>query len=117
MNKVIGYKNTQPRIKTVRFLKGKIVINLIDGRTIIIPSAKFPEIERLSPNQKRKHKTLAGMGLMFEDLDTVFHISDFIGKEVFSEISNSGRKPTKKYSQKRVSSSKTAEPQKKYLKG
>jgi len=79
MSKPATYIHTAPRIKSVHFLKGKIVLYLKDGRTVIIPENRFPEIERLTPQQKRKHKTLAGMGLMFEAIDTVFHISDFLG--------------------------------------
>ena len=114
MNKTIGYNNIQPRIKTFRFLKNKIVINLIDGRIIIVPSSKFPEIEHLSPSQKHKYKTLAGMGLMFEDLDTVFHVSDFIGNDYALKISDPTKPSPKKYVRKRASHSKAAEPRTKY---
>ena len=110
MNKSIGYKNVSARIDLVRFPKGKIVLYLVDGRIIIIPLNKFPEIEKLSLAQKRKYKTLAGMGLMFEDLDTVFQISDFIGKEI------SIATPNKKYAVKKGAPSKAAEAIVKYRK-
>ncbi len=79
MSKQATFTHTAPIIKSVRFLKGKIILHLQDGRTVIIPENRFPEIERLTPQQKRRHKTLAGMGLMFDDSDTVFHVSDFLG--------------------------------------
>ena len=116
MNKAIGYNNTLPLIKKVRFPKGKIILYMVDGRIIIIPANKFKEIERLTVSQKRKHKTLAGMGLMFEDLDTIFHVSDFIGKDFTSEISGSANVRSKKYSAKKTSHSKAAEPSAKYRK-
>jgi hypothetical protein len=110
MNKTIGYTHTTPRIEMVRFPKGKIVLHLVDGRILIIPATKFPEIEKLTLSQKRKYKTLAGMGLMFESLDTVFHISDFIGTDVSSELLS----PTKKYTPQKSTHSKAAEPIVKY---
>ena len=116
MNRIIGYNNISPRIKMVRFPKGKISLYLVDGRIIIIPSHKFPEIENLSSSQKRKYKTLAGMGLMFEALDTVFHISDFIGKDVSFEISDPTDKNHKKYAAHKSSYLKAAEPPVKYRK-
>jgi len=77
--KISGYLHIIPVIKSVRFTKDKLAIDLADGRSLIIPLSRFPEIEKLSAAQRRKHKLLAGMGLMFDDLDTVFHVSDFIG--------------------------------------
>ncbi|MCE9538240.1 MAG: DUF2442 domain-containing protein [Bacteroidetes bacterium] len=109
MSKAIGYTNISPRIKAVRFPKGKIVLHLVDGRIIIIPANKFPEIEHLSAPQKRRYNTLAGMGLMFESLDTVFHITDFIGKDFSSEILGSPDKNNKKYIVKKSAQSKAAE--------
>lgn len=87
MNKTIGYGNISPIIKSVRFPKEKIVLQLADGREVTLPVNKFPEIENLTPIQKRRHKLLAGTGLMFDDLDTVFHISDFLGKGISSDFS------------------------------
>ena len=87
MNKTIGYGDVFPQIKAIRFPKGKIELHLADGRVLILPLSKFPEIERLSPSQKRKHKLLAGTGIMFDDLDTVFHVSDFLGKGIASAFS------------------------------
>jgi hypothetical protein len=109
--------NIQPRIKTVRFPKGKIVINLLDGRTLIMPSEKFPEIERLTISQKRKYKTLAGIGLMFEDLDTVYHISDFIGKGNPSDIPIVSGKSSKIHKSDNIPVSRAAESIVKYGKG
>lgn len=80
MSKRIGYGNTIPRIKEVTFPSGKIVLHLYDSRMITLPIDKFPAIAKLTPSQKRKYKTLAGMGLMFDDCDVVFHISDFLGQ-------------------------------------
>ena len=116
MNKVIGYSNALPLIKEVRFPAGKIVLTLVDGRTIILPINKFPEIEKLSAAQKRKHKTLAGMGLMFDDSDTVFHISDFLGKALSLDVSPVIKNKVKPYTTAELRTSQLAEPKVKYKK-
>ncbi|HDY87261.1 MAG TPA: DUF2442 domain-containing protein [bacterium] len=71
--------NNTPRIKTVKFPKGKIHLYLNDGRIIYVPISKFPEIKKLSVEQRKRCNKLAGFGLMFDDLDEVYHISDFLG--------------------------------------
>ncbi len=106
MNKNSGFGNNYCIIKSVHFPKDKISILFTDGRILILPIGKFPEIARLKPSQKRKHKILAGMGLMFDDLDTVFHISDFLGKIQINY-------PVSEYS-KHSGLSKVAEPKTKY---
>lgn len=80
MNKKSGFGNSYPVIKSVEFPKDKLRVILTDGRILLLPLKNFPEIGKLKPAQKRKHKILAGTGLMFDDLDVVFHISDFLGK-------------------------------------
>ena len=80
IQEVFTYKNIVPVIGRVRFAKEKIIIDLLDGRVVSLPMNNFPDIKKLSASQKRKHKILAGMGLMFDDLDTVYHVSDFLGK-------------------------------------
>ena len=114
MNKTTGYHSIEPRIKSVRFLKDKFELHLVDGRILIIPSYGFPEIEKLSPAQKRNYKTLAGIGLMFDDLDTVFHISDFIGNYFASQIPKAALKQKQKGVEKKTLHASVAEPAAKY---
>lgn len=97
MNKSIGYSDSIPLIKEVNFPEGKIILHLIDGRIISLPIEKFPEIEKLTAAQKRKYKTLAGMGLMFDDCDAVFHVSDFLGKPFSFESIPVIKKTVKSY--------------------
>ncbi|MEK6615758.1 MAG: DUF2442 domain-containing protein [Bacteroidota bacterium] len=101
MNKQIGFSNSAPLIKSVRFHGQKIIIHLADGRLLLLPLNRFPEIERLTPAQKRKHKLLAGTGLMFDDLDTVFHVSDFLGKGSIPEFSLVAE-PNERYGKERI---------------
>ena len=114
MNKAIGYSNTIPLIKEVNFPAGKIILYLMDGRIISLPIEKFPEIAKLTTAQRRRHKTLAGMGLMFDDCDTVFHVSDFIGKVPSVDASPQLKKPVRNYST--PSARQLAEPNAKYKK-
>ncbi|MEO8149884.1 MAG: DUF2442 domain-containing protein [Bacteroidia bacterium] len=114
MNKAIGYSDTIPLIKEVNFPSGKIVLHLMDGRTISLPIEKFPEIEKLTTAQKRRYKTLTGMGLMFDDCDTVFHVSDFLGKFFSVDTIPVLKKPVKNYAA--TSARQLAEPKVKYKK-
>ena len=79
MNKKFGYRNEIPLIDSVRFTVDSIIINLLDGRKITLPINRFPDIQKLTPAKRRRYDTLAGTGLMFDDSDTVYHISDFLG--------------------------------------
>ena len=97
MNKTIGYSESMPLIKAVSFPEGKIALELKDGRTVTVPVNKFPEIEKLTASQKRNHKTLAGLGLMFDDFDMLFHISDFIGKTFSVDDAPVDKKQIKRY--------------------
>ena len=79
MSKSLGYSHIVPKIKSALFQKGKMILKLEDGRVLELPLSRFPEIKQLTPNQRRKHKLLGGKGLMFDDLDMVYHITDFLG--------------------------------------
>ena len=85
MSKSIGYSHTVPKLKSAIFKKGKMILKLEDSRALELPLGRFPEIKQLTPIQRRKHKLLAGNGLMFDNLDIVYHISDFLGWEVTKE--------------------------------
>ena len=74
-----SFSNGFPKITAVKFPKRKIQVILSDGRIILCPLNTFPEIKKLSPQQRKRYGTLAGIGLAFEDTDEVYHISDFLG--------------------------------------
>jgi hypothetical protein len=71
----------EPELKSVTFSVGKIQLHFKDGRELILPVAKYPPIAKLSLAQRRKHKILGGMGIMFDDTDYVYHVSDFLGTD------------------------------------
>lgn len=117
MSKAIGYSKTVPLIKEVSFPARKIVLHLYDGRIINLPIEKFPAIAKLTSAQKRKYKTLAGMGLMFDDCDTVFHISDFLGQTFPIEAQPPFKNKVKDNISEKVTVNQVAEPKVKYKKG
>ena len=116
MNKTIGYSDTLPLIKKILFPTGKIELQLADGRIITLPINKFPEIEKLTKAQRLKHKTLAGMGIMFDDCDTVFHVSDFLGKTFSIDAYPVSKRTNKSYSLAKDIANEAAEPKANYKK-
>jgi hypothetical protein len=76
-----GYATIIPVIKTVLFKTGKIHVILEDGREIIVPVSRFPEIQNLNSVQRSHYQILDGIGIAFNDLDETFHISQFLGEE------------------------------------
>ncbi len=103
MNKPIGYGQIDPRLKSAQFQTGKMILKLEDGRVMELPISRFPEIRQLTPYQRRKHNLLGGKGLMFDNLDMVYHISDFLGRKVtqgdlsvVAEQKSDYRRPRKK---------------------
>ncbi len=74
-----GYWDVVPRIKDVSFpIRGKMQIDLQDGRVIIVSVSKFPSVKRLSMEQRKKWYIL-GNGFSFEDSDEVIHIEQILG--------------------------------------
>jgi hypothetical protein len=69
-----------PSMKTVRFRKERIIIELEDGRAVIAPLSKFPAIQQLSAQQRRRYNISGGIALDFDDTQEVYHISDFLGR-------------------------------------
>ncbi|MBI4645877.1 MAG: hypothetical protein HY738_04590 [Bacteroidia bacterium] len=78
-NLIEGYWNKTPKIKTLSFpLRGKMQIDLEDGRCIIVPLIKFPSIKRLNTIQRQKW-FLLGNGFSFDDCNEVYHIEQILG--------------------------------------
>ena len=78
-SQIEGYWNIIPILKSISFgIRGKIIVSLEDGRTIIIPISKFPSIKKLNQNQRKKWY-LFGNGFSFDDCNEVFHIEQILG--------------------------------------
>ena len=80
---VEGFHGISPRFKKVSFPeRGKIQVNLEDGRTIIAPLRWFPSLKKLSVSSRKKVSFIDNnKGLWFDDCNEVYHIQDFLGRE------------------------------------
>ena len=78
-----GIHGTRPAIKKVSWPIGKIQIDLEDGRSIIAPLKLYPTLKKLAPKFRKKILIVGDQVLLFkEGTDTVYHLQDFMGKEV-----------------------------------
>lgn len=58
------------RVKDVRFTKDTMAVDLIDGRTIVVPLAWYPRLLDATAEQRRNWKTSgAGYGIHWPDVD------------------------------------------------
>jgi hypothetical protein len=82
MKTIEGYWNTIPKIKDIAFpQRGKMQVNLTDGRSIIVPLSAFPSIKKLSKPQ-REHWFIIGGGISFDKSDEVIHVEQILGNFV-----------------------------------
>jgi hypothetical protein len=66
--------NSEPkpgeRVKDVRFTEDTMAVDLLDGRTIIVPLAWYPRLLDATPDQRRNWKISgAGYGIHWPDVD------------------------------------------------
>jgi len=79
LKKVEGFWNSIPHIVKISFaIRGKLQIELNDGRIVLVPLGKFPSIKKLSPKQ-RENWYIFGNGFSFEDSNEVYHIEQILG--------------------------------------
>jgi len=77
--RIEGFWNVKPRIIKLSFrIRGKMIVFLNDGRSIIVPVSKFPSIKKLSHSQRLKWY-IFGNGFSFDDSNEVFHIEQILG--------------------------------------
>ena len=58
------------RVKDVRFTDDTLAVDLLDGRTIIVPLAWYPRLADATPDQlKHWERSGAGYGIHWPDLD------------------------------------------------
>jgi hypothetical protein len=58
------------RVKDVRFTGDTLVVDLLDGRTIIVPLVWYPKLLAAAPEQRRNWKlSSAGYGMHWPDID------------------------------------------------
>jgi len=58
------------RVKDVRFTEDTMSVDLLDGRTIVVPLAWFPRLLDASPEDRQNWKLSgAGFGIHWPDID------------------------------------------------
>jgi len=58
------------RVKDVHFTEDTIAVDLMDGRTIVVPLAWYPTLLEASPEQRSNWKSSgAGYGIHWPDID------------------------------------------------
>ena len=58
------------RVKDVHFTENAMSVDLLDGRTIVVPLAWYPRLLDASPEQRQKWKLSgAGFGIHWPDID------------------------------------------------
>lgn len=71
---------TLPKIKSVEFLNSSIMfIHLANDRTFLVPLDQFPEIKKLTPEQKADFEIIDEQNLSFLAIDEVYSVSDLLG--------------------------------------
>ena len=79
MKKIEGYWDSNPKIKSISFpVRGKMRVDLNDGRIIVVPLSAFPSIQKL-PTQEREKWFLIGGGISFDKSNEGFHIEQILG--------------------------------------
>ncbi len=74
-----GYWNVVPKIKKVSFpIRGKMSVQLEDGRQIIAPLSSFPSIKKV-PVSERPKWYLVGGGVTWDTCPEVIHIEQILG--------------------------------------
>ena len=69
-----------PGIKSIEFLNASIMfVHLDNDRTFIVPLDKFPDIKKLSPEQKKDYEIIDEHNLSFLSIDEVYSINELIG--------------------------------------
>lgn len=79
MYKIEGYWDVVPQIKSVSFpYRGKMQVDLEDGRCIIVNVAKFPSIKKLSMKDRKDWYRMDN-GFTFDKCSKVIHIEQILG--------------------------------------
>ncbi len=62
--------NSDERVSGVSFDADRLIVDLMDGRTIAVPIAWYPRLERATPEQRSQWEIAgAGYGIHWSDID------------------------------------------------
>lgn len=79
---VATLKNKTISINKLFFdMPGKVSVKLDDGRVLIVPLKYFPEIKKMSIDNRKKYTIVDDRTVLFSHSDLVYHLEDFIGLE------------------------------------
>ncbi len=79
MQQIDGYWNITPKIKKVFFpVRGKMAVQLEDGRVVIVPLSSFPSVKKV-PVKDRSKWYLIGGGVTWDTCPEVIHIEQILG--------------------------------------
>ncbi len=79
-----GITHIKPKIKTIDFPgPDKMSISLSDGREVIIPLSFFPDIQALSPEERKDWVVYDDELFTFESKNCheIFHLEQVLGRE------------------------------------
>ena len=62
-------------------MPGKISIKFEDGRILIVPLKYFPELQKLTVEERKKYTVVDDRTILFSSSDSVYHLEDFMGLE------------------------------------
>jgi hypothetical protein len=78
-----GIHGITPCIKKVVFNeRGKMKLQMKDGRELIVPVRMYPSIQKLSDTERKKYTIVNDQMVMFQNSTTVYHLQDFFGTEL-----------------------------------
>ncbi|MCL2328080.1 MAG: DUF2442 domain-containing protein [Bacteroidetes bacterium] len=79
MYKIEGFWDVEPKIKKISFpLRGKMQVNLEDGRALLLPISAFPSIKKV-PQKERSKWYLMGGGVTWDTCPEIIHIEQMLG--------------------------------------
>ena len=58
--------------------RGKMVVRLTDGRTVIVPVSFFPDIKRMPIKEREKWMVLDDQYFTFENMTRVYSVLDLL---------------------------------------
>ena len=73
-------KDVSVGIKDMDFksLRGKMIVRLTDGRTVIVPVSFFPDIKQMSVKERAQWMVLDDQYFTFENMTRVYSVLDLL---------------------------------------
>ena len=73
-------KDVSVGIKDMDFksLRGKMIVRLTDGRTVIVPVSFFPDIKQMSVKEREEWRVLDDQYFTFENMTRVYSVLDLL---------------------------------------